>query len=381
MDANPLNDPNPSTPHRLPHPPTAHSVATNAPVSSSSSSATPTQPLWSLGRPKKPQAAAATTPSRTHLPPRTRTSQIVADYVAALPSDPSPLSHRPTCNVCYSTDITSITDEETASRRRNPVEAVMNTFRSHRMSIGDFFIKLLEPSRSYIRDSPASCSQLGRFLKGKNTVSPVDIAEAMRAHPWSVPHHADGSIAHPTTTFMDPTAKPPRSSSAFPVRHPTSTSDINNPVISDSESEADLEELHSTLEEPEPISEETRQGVHGAYAYHSLEEWAAHRVRRRVEKEVRSLTTLAILRAVQGALTWTALLSFSIGPLAAAIISTAPVLWSIITTVAVSPHAAREAAQSDDWCEGEEDLGRTPKGKGRNRRDPWLVGLLCIYLL
>lgn len=330
---------------------------------------TPPQTEWKRGRPKQarplPSPALTPIPSSTpSVPRRVRTSQIVHKYVehvARAPPVPPP-PPIPTCNVCYSTDIRLYTAPEIEERRANPVEPAMRVARAYGLPFGNFMMKLLDPSKTYILNQTATATQLGRFLKGRAVVTPVDMVEAMRVHPYSVPHATNGSVIHPSTTNAPSSSVPPSSSAAY----------CHNPTPNNHGSDG-----------PEPREADDEDGVGGPddggtsspFAFHALDEWAAHRTRVRVQREVRSLATLEMLRAVttQETLSWSALLSFSIAPISAAILQAAPVLWSIMTAAAV-PKSATNGRIEGDHSEG---WPTDSKGRRKTTRDPWLVSSPC----
>lgn len=180
---------------------------------------------------------------------------------------------------------------------------------------------------------------------------------------------------------MPLTAIPPRSSSAFPRHpppapppHPFSDTPPLDPLSDNGEDpESDAYEPSSSVPSS-TTGDGAKSEDHAAYAYHSLEEWAAHRVRARLPARCSRRLVWRFSRSV--------LLSFSVGPLAAVIMATAPVLWSILTAVAVS-FSVNPDEDSQPEPESSQTHPRRPKcsrGKGKTLRDLWLVRLACLSI-
>lgn len=240
----------------------------------------------------------------------------------------------------------------------------MRVIRRYGLTIGGFLAKLFDSKRSHTKVNHATRSQLGQWLKGTTVAGtrPVDIVDAIRVHPYSTPRNPNGSIIHPSTTTHSSRTNPPKGFASHPrVFEPTSATTI---LESDSDSEA------STSDHP---AESPRQAASGTlveeqllepgtspskFAYHALEEWAVHRVRVRVEKEASALVTSPALRTVRGVLSWDTFLGFSIATVVSTLMHLAPVLWSIVTTVAIkSSPVIPDSAESDS--DDEPDLDKT----------------------
>lgn len=139
----------------------------------------------------------------------------------------------------------------------------------------------------------------------------------------------------------------------------------------DSDPEPGLDDMENGDEGPEPSSAEARVSAALPSAHAALQAWALSLVLHQIDLEMRSLTAGEVLRASNASFTWDFLFNFSLGTAQDAIVTTAPFLWLILTTVAIGGRMRRGVSS-----------GQTKDRKGRriNRRNPWLVSYEFMML-
>lgn len=118
-------------------------------------------------------------------------------------------------------------------------------------------------------------------------------------------------------------------------------------------------------------------------ARYALEDWAIRQTLARVDREATILARAPELRSASGSVDWRFLLSFSLDRIQSTIKSTTLVIWSLVTTIAISPWRGNKLARSMEAEPEHDELLRKRRqnadGRRQNVRDPWLVSELSYF--
>jgi hypothetical protein len=200
------------------------------------------------------------------------------------------------------------------------VELILSILRSQNITLGEFLITLFGDTTQL----STSAKEMLKWFVGGRTVKnhPVDIVHALYNHPWARPQQS----YEPTYDTLPEYAIPMMGS------QPGTQSDSKN-------------------------------------MYSELQEYFIARIVDRMETEVRALLKSPCLHTADTAtnwFSWDTVLDFSIDTIQKMAISIAPVIWMLLTRIAVGGERGEQLKEAK--------LRDSGKGRGANHvRDPYLV--------
>lgn len=210
-------------------------------------------------------------------------------------------------------------------------------------------------------------------------------------------HHSDDDTTSTSDTSTDGELDPSSEQTGSPLafsgndRERTADLDLEYPASSDDDDgldglSTDAEEAEDSDEGEEDASGEGGPGgraeqeeetgstaaeifrehatAFGVSAHDALEVWAMEILVQRLDAEMNALISSDLLRVNANSLSWDAILAFSFVAVQAAFLSTAPLLWIILTTLSISPRNRQRPVKMTKHGKG---------GRKITRRNPWLV--------
>jgi hypothetical protein len=241
-----------------------------------------------------------------------------------------------TCEACGSTSFIPRNgiEKEQVLKELSGAGVVLSVLKRQKLTLGKFLHILLTTPSEDLSDSTRK--SLSSFLKGNGKHSAVDVVRAIYEHPFSRRTGPPAVMIPPSFSFSPVAVE--------------CTEGIPSQAATEDEAEARV---------PRPARVELRN-------------YFVEEVCKEVGKEMVALTKDDNLRGAQEQAgqryTWTFLMGVSFDALQSFVVSTAPILWTLLTSAAMGEKRAGHLKQVYAARKGE--------GRGSNHsRDPWLVCL------
>ena len=240
-----------------------------------------------------------------------------------------------TCKACGSTSFIQRNgiEKERVLNELSGAGVVLSVLKHQKLTLGKFLHTLLTTPSEALSDSTRK--SLSSFLKGNGKHSAVDVVRAIYEHPFSRRPGPPAAILPPSFSFS------------------LAVAECTDSIPSHTAIEAGAEAVRA----PQPARVELR-------------DYFVKEVCKEVGKEMIALTKGDNLRGVQSqagqGYTWAFLMGVSFDMMQRFVVSTAPILWTLLTSAAMGEKRAEHLKQVY--------AARQGNGRGSNHvRDPWLV--------